>query len=158
MYILKTMIFKICTQTLMLSNISYSIVTIFLSGALSLTAITFNRVIGIAMPRLANMLEMNRYIVYAILASIWIISLGTAVPTFNFRRFNVNFSNHFCMNTSQSIVLIFIRFFQILEFKDYTQFMCVEGEFLSKITTIASDALDFIVNIVLYYYCVCYDI
>ena len=76
----------------------YSIVTIFLSGALSLTAITFNRVIGIAMPRLANMLEMNRYIVYAILAFIWIISLGTAVPTFNFRRFNVNFSN-FCMHT-----------------------------------------------------------
>merc|ERR1711935_1088949 len=48
------------------------------------------------------MLEMNRYIVYAILAFIWIISLGTAVPTFNFRRFNT------------------------LEFKDYTQFMCVE--------------------------------
>ena len=44
------------------------------------------------------MLEMNRYIVYAILASIWIISIGTAVPTFNFRRFNVNFSN-FCMHT-----------------------------------------------------------
>ena len=87
------------------------------------------------MPRLANMLEMNRYIVYAILASIWIISLGTAVPTFNFRRFNVNFSN-FCMHTSQIIFLIFFFFLQILEFKDYTQFMCVEGEFSSKSTTI----------------------
>ena len=67
----------------------YFIVTIFLSGALSLTAITFNRVIGIAMPRLANMLEMNRFIVYAILALIWILSFGTAVPTFNYRRYDV---------------------------------------------------------------------
>ena len=82
------------------------------------------------------MLEMNRYIVYAILASIWIISIGTAVPTFNFRRFNVNFSN-FCMHTYiKKKMNSFFIFFQILEFKDYTQFMCVEGEFLSNGTTI----------------------
>ena len=100
LYILSTMIFKRCTQTLTFkSNISYSIVTIFLSGALSLTAITFNRVIGIAMPRLANMLEMNRYIVYAILAFIWIVSLGTAVPTFDYRRYNVS-SLNLCLHTA----------------------------------------------------------
>ena len=62
-------------------------------GALSLTAITLNRVIGIAMPRLANMLEFNRFIVYVILAFIWIVSLGTAVPTFEYRRYNVSFIN-----------------------------------------------------------------
>ena len=88
----------------MYKNISSFIVTIFLSGALSLTAITLNRVIGIAMPRLANMLEMNRFIVYAILAFIWIVSFGTAVPTFNFRRYDVYY------------------------FKDYIWFRCVEGE------------------------------
>ena len=81
------------------TDIFYSIVTIFLSGALSLTAITFNRVIGIAMPRLANMLEMNRYIVYAILAFIWIVSLGTAVPTFDYRRYNVS-SLNLCLHTA----------------------------------------------------------
>ena len=55
------------------------------------------------------MLEMNRYIVYAILASIWIISIGTAVPTFNFRRFNVNFSNY-CMHTYIKKIFFFYIF------------------------------------------------
>ena len=59
-----------------------SIVAIFVSGALSLTVITLNRVTGIVMPKLANILESNRLIVYIILAVIWLISFGVAVPTF----------------------------------------------------------------------------
>ena len=133
------------------------------------------------MPRLANMLEFNRYIVYVILAFIWIVSLGTAVPTFDYRRYNVSFIN-LCQHTvwtlehrkfrkvnfvsvyqalgkqgthhagrsqytalhtfygpdctSQNIFQFELEFpflfyfFQIYDFKDYTQFLCVEGKFL----------------------------
>ena len=62
----------------------------FVSGALSLTAITLNRVVGIMMPKLANILELNNSIVYAILAVIWLISFGSAIPTFDYRRFDVS--------------------------------------------------------------------
>ena len=64
----------------------------FMSGALSLTAITLlNRVVGIMMPKLANILELNRSIVYCILVVIWLISFGAAIPTFDYRRYDVSF-------------------------------------------------------------------
>jgi hypothetical protein len=72
------------------------------------------------------MLEMNRYIVYSILAFIWIASFGTAVPTFSSRRYNVSFS-YLCVHLFFSISILF---FQTYEFKDYTQFLCPEGKFL----------------------------
>ena len=65
------------------------LVTIFVSGALSLTVITLNRVIGIAMPRVADVLELNRFIVYTILVVIWLISIGTAVPTYLYQAYQV---------------------------------------------------------------------
>ena len=64
-------------------------VSIFLSGALSLSAITLNRVIGIVMPKLADILELNPLIVYAILISIWLISFGIAAPNFSYRQYKV---------------------------------------------------------------------
>ena len=69
-------------------------VAIFLSGALSLTAITLNRVIGIVMPKLADILELNPLIVYAALISIWLISFGTAVPNFSYRQYKVRQQKH----------------------------------------------------------------
>ena len=69
-------------------------VSIFLSGALSLSAITLNRVIGIVMPKLADILELNPLIVYAILISIWLISFGTAVPNFSYRQYKVRQHKH----------------------------------------------------------------
>ena len=69
-------------------------VSIFLSGALSLSAITLNRVIGIVMPKLADILELNPLIVYAILISIWLISFGTAIPNFSYRDYKVRDNNN----------------------------------------------------------------
>ena len=75
----------------MMSSFSnFYTVSIFSSGALSLTAITLNRVVGTMMPKLANILELNRSIVYCILVAIWLISFGTAIPTFDYRRYDVS--------------------------------------------------------------------
>ena len=85
--------FNLATNFQLTSNLYYLSfifsVAIFLSGALSLTAITLNRVIGIAMPTLADTLELNPLITYAILISIWLISFGTAVPNFFYREYKV---------------------------------------------------------------------
>ena len=75
----------------MMSSFSnFHTVSIFSSGALSLAAITLNRVVGTMMPKLANILELNRSIVYCILVAIWLISFGTAIPTFDYRRYDVS--------------------------------------------------------------------
>ena len=65
-------------------------VTIFVSGALSLSVITLNRVFGIVMPKFANLLEFNRFLVYTILAVIWLISIGASVPALYFRKYHVS--------------------------------------------------------------------
>ena len=46
------------------------------------------------MPKLADILELNPLIVYAILISIWLISFGTAVPNFSYRQYKVRQHKH----------------------------------------------------------------
>ena len=74
----------------MMIHICFTLVTFLLSGALSLTVITLNRVIGIVFPKLADIIHLNLLSVYAILAVIWLISFGAAVPTFSYRQYDVS--------------------------------------------------------------------
>ena len=62
-----------------------------MSGAFSLTIITLNKVIGIMMPNLANILISNRGIVYATLVGIWTISICSAAPSVFFREYDVSY-------------------------------------------------------------------
>ena len=64
--------------------------TFLVSGALSLTVITLNRIIGIVMPRFANLLKLNRLSVYSILAVVWTLSFAAAAPCFYFRKYYVS--------------------------------------------------------------------
>ena len=64
--------------------------TFLVSGALSLTVITLNRIIGIVMPRFANLLKLNRFSVYSILAVVWTLSFAAAAPSFYFRKYYVS--------------------------------------------------------------------
>ena len=81
-----------------------------MSGALSLTAITLNRLVGIMMPKLANILELNRSIVYCILGVIWLISFGAAIPTFDYRRYDVRYMFWACLNTKWDLYNVLICF------------------------------------------------
>ena len=85
----------------------FNTVSMFMSGALSLTAITLNRLVGIMMPKLANILELNRSIVYCILGVIWLISFGAAIPTFDYRRYDVSFEPVWIPNDT-SIMIWFV--------------------------------------------------
>ena len=66
-------------------------VTFFVAGAFSLTIITLNKVIGIMMPNLANILISNRGIAYATLVGIWTISVCSAAPSVFFREYDVSY-------------------------------------------------------------------
>lgn len=66
-------------------------VTFLVAGALNLTIISLNKVIGIMMPKVANVLISNRCIVYATLVSIWAISVVSAVWSFFFKEYNVSY-------------------------------------------------------------------
>ena len=71
----------------------YLLLVAFLnSGALSLTVLTLNRVIGIVMPKLANTLKLNLLSVYSILAVVWMISFAAAAPGYFFRQYWVSTS------------------------------------------------------------------
>ena len=88
----------------------FNTVSMFMSGALSLTAITLNRLVGIMMPKLANILELNRSIVYCILGVIWLISFGAAIPTFDYRRYDVRYMFWACLNTKWDLYNVLICF------------------------------------------------
>ena len=95
----------------MMSSFSnFHTVSIFSSGALSLTAITLNRVVGTMMPKLANILELNRSIVYCILVVIWLISFGAAIPTFDYRRYDVSYMFWASLNTKWDLYNVLICF------------------------------------------------
>lgn len=62
-------------------------VVFLVAGALSLTVITINRIVGIVFPKLANLLQMNFLSVYIILGLVWVVACAAAAPTFTFRDY-----------------------------------------------------------------------